>query len=113
MNYEFIHWCDARTADCMAQQRLLSADGRGDEARFMQIRANVYGICRSVYAALKGDLPTVLERLTSIPAAWEKNLEQAEKHGDTEAAHIERIKLETVAAIRHYVTNLQEATTHD
>ena len=113
MNNEFLNWCDARTADCMAQQRALSADGRGDEARFMQIRANVYGIFRSVYTALKGDLPTVLERLTSIPDAWEKSLEQAEKHGNAETAHIERIKLETAAAIRHYVNNLQEATTHD
>ena len=44
MNDEFLTWCDQHTQDCMAQQRALSADGRGDEARFMQIRANVYGI---------------------------------------------------------------------
>ena len=113
MNQTFIHWCDERTADCIAQQRALSADGRGDEARFMQIRTNVYGIFRSVYTATKGDLPTLLERLTSIPAAWEKNLLAAEAHGDSETAHIERIKLETAAAIRHYATNLQEAISHD
>jgi len=109
---EFNHWCDERTAQCMEQQRALTADGRSDEASFMQIRANVYGIFRSVYNALKGDLPAVLERLTSIPAAWESSLAQAERHGDIAKAHIERIKLETATAIRHYVSHL-EASNHD
>jgi len=112
MNDEFLTWCDQHTQDCMAQQRALSADGRGDEARFMQIRANVYGIFRSVYTALKGDLTLVAERLTSIPAAWEESLRLAEAHGEHEKAHIERIKLETVQSIRHYVNHL-EAKTHD
>lgn len=112
MHDEFLTWCDQRTSECMAQQQALSADGRSDEARFMQIRANVYGIFRSVYTALKGDLTAVQERLTSIPAAWEESLRLAELHGDAEKAHIERIKLETVQAIRHYATHL-EAKTHD
>ena len=113
MNNEFLNWCNDRTADCMAQQRALSADGRGDEARFMQIRANVYGIFPAVYKAVKGDLTALQERLTSIPAAWERNLQLAEAHGDAQTAHIERIKLETAAAIRHYVANLQEAMRND
>lgn len=112
MHDEFLTWCDQRTGECMAQQRALSADGRGDEASFMQIRANVYGVFRSVYTALKGNLPAVQERLTSIPAAWEKSLQLAEAHNDDAKAHIERIKLETAAAIRHYLNHL-EAKNHD
>lgn len=110
---EFLTWCDERQQDCMAQRVSLHADGRSDEASFMQIRANVYGIFRSVCTALKGDLTGVAERLTSIPAAWEAALFEAELHGDDQRAHIERIKLETAAAIRHYVRNLQEASKHD
>lgn len=112
MHDEFLTWCDQRTGECMAQQRVLSADGRGDEASFMQIRANVYGVFRSVYTALKGDLPAVQERLMSIPATWEKSLHLAQTHDDDAKAHIERIKLETAAAIRHYLTHL-EAKNHD
>lgn len=112
MHDEFLTWCDQRTGECMAQQQSLSADGRGDEARFMQIRANVYGIFRSVYTALKGDLSAVQVRLTAIPASWEASLRQAQEHGDIEKVHIEQIKLETVQTIRHYVTHL-EANTHD
>ena len=110
---EFTTWCDERTKDCMARKAALSADGRGDEAAFMQIRANVYGIFRTVYTAVKGDLTQLQARLTSIPAAWEAALYEAEIHGDEAKAHIERLKLETVAAICHYVTNLQEANGHE
>lgn len=109
----FINWCDERTGECMAQKAALQADGRNDEASFMQIRANVYGIFRSVHIAMKGNLPQLLERLTSIPAAWEAALYEAELHGDAARAHIERIKLETAASIRHYVHNLPEANDHD
>ena len=112
MHDVFNQWCDERITQCMEQQRALSADGRSDEASFMQIRANVYGIFRSVYSAVKGDLTVLQDRLTSIPAAWEASLAQAESHGDSTKAHIERIKLETVTAIRHYVTHL-EASDHD
>ena len=62
---------------------------------------------------MKGDLTQLQERLTSIPAAWEAALHEAEIHGDETKAHIERIKLETVAAIRRCVTNLQEANGHE
>lgn len=112
MQHEFLTWCDERTAYCLNQQRLLAADSRGDEARFMQIRANVYGIFRAVFTALKGDLAAVQERLTSIPATWTASLELAVQHGETEKAHIERIKLDTANEIRHYVSNL-EAMSHD
>lgn len=109
---EFIHWCDEHIRNCLAQKSSLHADGRGDEASFMQIRANVYCIFRSVHTAVKGNLPMLLDKLTSIPAVWQASLYEAELHGDTGKAHIERIKLETAAAIRHYVINLQEAS-HD
>ena len=113
MQGEFLTWCEQRINECMEQQRILSADERGDEARFMQIRANVYGIFRTVCTAVKGDLTQLQARLTSIPAAWEAALHKAEIHGDEAKAHIERIKLETVAAIRHYVANTQEAECHE
>lgn len=110
MTQEFIRWCDERMADCAARQKSLAADDRVDEARFMMIRSNVYGIFRSVCTALNGNREALLQRLTAIPSAWEASLHLAEQHGDEEKAHIERIKLETAAAIRHYVENAEEVT---
>lgn len=112
MKNKLMNWCSERMQDCTEKQSALRRDGRVDEARFMQIRANVYNIFRQVANAV-GDNPAALQnRLTDIPAAWESSLALAEKHDDAEKAHIERIKLETAQAIRHYVSNLQEAP-HD
>ena len=97
MNH-FLAWCDERAA-CHQRREVLTADHRSDEARFEQIRANVYGIFRAVYASLQSD-PAALERkLRDIPAAWEESLRLAQRHGDAEKAYIEQIKLETAAEI--------------
>ena len=44
-----------------------------------------------------------MKKLHAIPAAWEESLRLAEEHGDTEKAHIERIKLATSAEIMQEV----------
>lgn len=105
MNDLFLSWCDERIAACQARCRALRADSRGDEARFEQIRANVYGIFRTVYSTLK-DKPDQLTRpLQDIPAAWEESLALAQSHGDAEKAHIERIKLDTAKEILTALSN--------
>ena len=45
----------------------------------------------------------LMKKLQAIPAAWEVSLRLAEEHGDTEKAHIERIKLATSAEIMQEV----------
>lgn len=112
MYEEFLKWSDNRIAECAARQAVLAADDRGDEATFMQIRANVYGIFHAACKALKGDMTALRSRLDTIPAAWEKSMLHAQQHGDVQKAHIEQIKLETAAAIRHFLINL-EADHHD
>ncbi len=97
---EFIQWSQERIEECQTQQRALQGEDRGDEAAFMQIRANVYGIFLTVCRALNGDMDKVAHRLTVIPAAWEESLRQAEAHGDMQKAHIEHIKLAAVQEIR-------------
>lgn len=105
VNDLFLSWCDERIAACQARCRALRADNRGDEARFEQIRANVYGIFRTLYSTLK-DKPDLLARpLRDIPATWEASLALAESHGDTEKAHIERIKLDTAKEILAALSN--------
>lgn len=106
----FTRWCDEQMKDCATRQQALAADSRIDEARFMQIRSNVYGIFRAACTALKGDRAALLSRLTTIPQAWEASLMQAQQHGDEEKACIERLKLETAAAIRHYVESMEEVS---
>ncbi len=112
MYEEFIHWSSERVADCAARQAALAADGRSDEAMFMQIRRNVYNIFLTACRALKGDMAALKVRLERIPEPWSKSLSAAQAHGDVQKAHIEQIKLDTVANIRHFVSNL-EAKNHE
>lgn len=100
---EFLQWCDDRMAACQQCKQELLRDQRGDEAKFEQIRANVYGIYRAVYAALSTQPEALMKKLQAIPAAWEVSLRLAEEHGDAEKAHIERIKLATSAEIMQEV----------
>lgn len=103
MYNEFLTWSDAQISACTSKQKLLAADNRQDEASFMQIRANVYGIFRAVWTAVKGDLTVFMTKLTSIPAVWEQSLQLARQHGDDHKACIEQIKLETADDIRRHI----------
>ncbi|MBR2718846.1 MAG: hypothetical protein IKB78_06105 [Clostridia bacterium] len=96
---DFLIWCDERTAACQQRRKELAADQRIDEARFEQIRANVYGVFRAVYAALQNNPAALGKKLREIPAAWEESLQLAQQHGDAEKAYIEQLKLDTAAEI--------------
>ena len=107
-----------RTAQCKALAQQLAADDRADEAVFEKIRMNVYDIFSTIFSvAIKNagqeDEQTVqffLTRLQQIPGSWQTALALAEAHCETEKAHIERIKLETVAEIRKEFTQIWEGT---
>lgn len=96
---EFLTWCDERAAACHRRRKELSADQRTDEARFEQIRANVYGVFRAVCATLHNDPAALEKKLREIPAAWEESLRLARQHNDHEKAYIEQLKLDTAAEI--------------
>ena len=98
MNHILLH-CAERTQACKARREALMADHRHDEAKFEQIRMNVYGIFSAVCSTLKNQPDALAKKLQEIPAAWEESLRLADMHGDAEKAHIERIKLETAREI--------------
>ena len=100
MNTEIIRFCDEQMADCIRRSKQLRSDSRMDEARFEQIRSNVYGIFRSVIQTLGNHPEQLAKKLEEIPQVWEASLQQAEAHDDAEKAHIERIKLETARSIK-------------
>ena len=98
-----------------AEARLLS-DQRLDEAVFARIRGNVYGIFSAVfYAAVKSakdPFRFFQQKLMDIPSSWQTALQQADVRGSWEAAHIERIKLETAEKIQSDIQKLWEEN-HD
>ncbi len=86
--------------------KALAADSRGDEAAHEKIRANVFGIFRAILETaikLKGEGSEALEffatKLRDIPSSWRTALSTAREKGNSEAALVEKLKLQSVSEI--------------
>lgn len=109
-------WFEERIAQCERRGSELLADDRADEAMFEKVRANVYGIFRTVLdVAVKssgGDGESVrsffVKRAEVIPSGWAASYEKAAEHGDTVKMQIERIKLDTIDEIKEYFAKVWE-----
>ena len=93
------NYFDVQIAACRKREAALTADDRKDEAVFETIKANVYDIFRTVWNLDRGD-EFFREKLNTIPKSWQTALEKAREHGDTAAATLETIKLETAKEIQ-------------
>lgn len=110
-------------ADRIAQQKILAqeltSDDRADEAVFAKVQMNVYDIFNTIFSVAvktsgQDDQKIVqffLTRIQQIPQSWHTALANAEKHGETEKAHIERIKLDVVAEIQKEFERIWEVST--
>lgn len=107
-----------QTENCKASAQQLRGDDREDEAVFAKIRLNVYNIFHTVFSVAVETAGQVdeqvvkffLARLQQIPQSWHTALANAETHGETAKAHIERIKLEAVADIQREFERIWEVT---
>ena len=110
-------------ADRIAQHRKLvqelTSDDRADEAVFAKVQMNVYDIFNTIFSVAvktsgQDDQKIVqffLTRIQQIPQSWHTALANAEKHSETEKAHIERIKLDVVAEIQKEFERIWEVST--
>ena len=97
-------WFESRIAHFRQLAQALNADDRADEAVFAKVQMNVYDIFSTIFSvALKtcgqSDEKVVqffMAKVAQIPQNWHASLAEAEKHADSEKAHIERIKLEAL-----------------
>lgn len=103
---------------CKALARKLEQDDRTDEAVFAKIQMNVYDIFNTVFSAgrkVTGEngqklVEFFLTKLQQIPENWHTALTVARQHDETEKAHIETIKLETVAQIQEEFCRIWEVS---
>ena len=96
-------------AACEEREKVLSADGRRDEANFEKVRANIYDVFRTILAvAVKtqkdeaGVRAFFLQKLEQIPTGWKAAYEAARQHEDAARMQIEEIKLSAVAEIETF-----------
>lgn len=110
-------YLEERASACKERGLELAAQGRGDEAAFEKVRANVYDIFRTVLeAALRigdGDDGAArrffLMKAEQIPSSWKAARERAALHDDEERLMVEGLKLDTAREIRARFDELWEA----
>lgn len=95
---QFMAYLDSKADFYRQESRRLAEDDRRDEGDLAEIRANVYGICKSVFQVL--DAPKAVCKLDGLRNEWEASRRAAQVHGDGKKAAIEEIKLETLAEIQ-------------
>lgn len=108
-----------RIAHCKKMAKELNSDDRADEAVFAKVQMNVYDIFNTIFSvAVKNSgqddqkvVEFFLTRIQQIPQSWHAALANAEQRGETEKAHIERIKLDTVAEIEKVFGTIWEVNT--
>lgn len=94
----FMRYLDEQAACLREESRQLAVDHRRDEGDLVKIRANVYGIYKSVLQVQGREKAKVV--LTGLQETWSKNLEKARQHDDVKQAVIEEIKLGALAEIQ-------------
>lgn len=101
-------WLNAQMTSCGAKRDELTRDGRGDEANFEKIRANVFEIFLTVLDVAGKTCPDEAaktaffqSRLAQIPKSWYDALEKATAHGDDARACIERVKIDALEQIQN------------
>lgn len=97
----------------------LASDDRTDEAVFSKVQTNVYDIFHTIFSvavqtAGQDDEKVVqffLTKIQQIPQSWHTALDHAVQHGETEKAHMERIKLDAVEQIKKEFERIWEVST--
>ena len=101
-------YLEGESARLRSEEKLLSADERGDEAIFARVRRNIFDAFCAVFSAgikVCGDdeeslKSFFLSRTDRISQNWRDAREKAKLHADDEKGYIEEIKLKACADIR-------------
>ena len=99
---------EEKLAGCGQRDRERSADGRGAEAVFEEVRGNIYDVMRTWLAVAArinpGNADAVkdffIQRAEQIPASWAAAFDKAKEHGDTVRMQTEQVKLDVVREVR-------------
>lgn len=100
---------DEEMKACQAREDVLSADLRADEADLEKVRANVYGIFKTLLDSAERKAPGGMEKqwftkkLQQIPMNWQAALVSAHEHADAKRVMVEEAKLKAVRKIRERV----------
>lgn len=87
------------------EQELIVTE-RKDEANLQKIRANIYGICRTIYEVVAKTKSSAelreeyTKKLDNLPKNWVESYEKAKVHNDVTKILIEETKLEVLKEVK-------------
>ncbi len=93
------------------EQELISTE-RKDEANLQKIRANIYGICQTVFNVVsktksgKALWNDYLSRLDNLSKSWVESYEKAKVHNDVEKILIEETKFQVLNEVKEKIQEL-------
>ena len=93
------------------EQELIATE-RKDEANLQKIRANIYGICRTVIQVVAKEKygkelwQEYVRRLDNISKNWVKSYEKAKEYNDVEKILIEETKFQVLNEVKEKIQNL-------
>lgn len=109
---QFMMYLNTAIKNAQKKEQELIATERKDEANLQKIRANIYGICRTVYDVVaktkSGEelAEEYIKKLDNLPKNWVESYEKARVHNDVEKILIEETKLEVLQEVKANFTEL-------
>lgn len=103
---KFLNYLSNQYEELVKQEQVLKADERKDEANHVRIQMNIYQIFQTIFQVTvkkskeEDQVKDFLAQLTRIPESWEKALNNAKQHQDTEREFIETLKFQMRDQIR-------------
>lgn len=87
------------------EQELITTD-RKDEANLQKIRANIYGICRTIFEVVSKTKngeelrEEYANKLDNLPKNWVESYERAKQHNDVTKILVEETKMEALCEVK-------------
>ena len=109
---EFISYLNNSIETAQKKEQELIATDRKDEANLQKIRANIYGICLTVFQVIAKEktgeelCKEYISRIDNISKNWVQSYEKAKQHQDVEKILIEETKFQVVNEVKEKVERL-------
>lgn len=109
---EFILYLNNAIETAQKKEQELIVTERKDEANLQKIRANIYGICRTVVQVVAKEKSgeelweDYFKRLDNISKGWVESYEKAKAHQDVEKILIEETKFQVLNEVKEKIQKL-------
>ena len=106
---EFIMYLNNAIETAHKKEQELIATERKDEANLQKIRANIYGICRTIVQVIAKEKSgeelwkEYAGRLDNISKNWVESYEKAKAHQDVEKILIEETKFQVLHEVKEKI----------